>query len=69
MKDAFPELTYSNQTAYVKIEKPNFRGKDMRTLINKAGYGSWRMGNSFMQRNLTLRHLLTVNILSESTAI
>ena len=48
MKDAFPELTYSNQTAYVKIEKPNFRGKDMRTLINKAGYGSWRMGNSFM---------------------
>ena len=48
MKDAFPELTYSNQTAYVKIEKPNFRGKDMRTLINKAGYGSWRMGNSFI---------------------
>ena len=40
----------------------------MRTLINKAGYGRLKMGNSFMQ-SLTFKHYLAVNILSKCTAL
>ena len=49
------------------FEKLDLRGKIICTLINKAGCGLSRMGNSFMQ-SLTLNHLLGVNILSKSTA-
>ena len=34
----------------------------MCTLIYKAGYERWKIGNIFMQR-LALKHLLEVNVL------
>ena len=44
-----------------------FAKKSIRTLISKAGYGRWRMGNSFME-SLTLKHLLEVSIISKYIA-
>ena len=41
------------------FEKLDLRGKSVCKIINKAGYGRWRMGNSFMQ-SLTLKHFLAV---------